>query len=92
MQCTFNIQYFILGRLIKKRQPYANEAKNVNKDSRKPNTEPLFACFKASLCGNHSNGNQFDLQQNVRLLFICIFVYQHSLSNRRKQRLGNGLS
>ena len=36
--------------------------------------------------------NQFDLQQNVRLLFICIAVYQDSLSNRRKQQLGNGLS
>ena len=36
--------------------------------------------------------NQFDLQQNVRLLFICIAVYQDYLTNRRKQQLGNGLS
>ena len=36
--------------------------------------------------------NQFDLQQNVRLSFICIVVYQDSLPNRRKQQLGNGLS
>ena len=31
MQCSFNIQYFILGWLIRKQWPSTNDAKNVNR-------------------------------------------------------------